>query len=1048
MKSWLQLNGLWRLVNGSDKRPAEKPETKDSSGTILSQAVPLDEDKLDRWETKAERAAGALKTAMSQEVKVLIRDCEDDPVLIWETLKTSFIQQRTAPRFNAYHALLSVEKSDSESLDSLINRVDEHIRVIKSLSPSSFSLDNLYDELAVMAIIRALPHSFDDVVRTISILDKFDKPSVIQSLRNMDQTRNNLSSTTSAFLAAPHPSKHPQKPSTSYTVPSTTPTPSSSQNRGANRPKCDFCSRLGHLEAKCFLREKLMRQISLSSPATAAPASTSPQTAAHAVPEAPQSASIASASAHSSVTSPDAHISSWIADTGASAHMTFNRHWMRNMTPHRIPIRLADGSVIHSEGIGSVQFTAVVHGQEMIPLEFTNVLYVPTLSSNLLSVLYLTMHRSFATLIEKDTLHFIRDNRIHFQAKVSASNSAFLLRDTTPLQQLASLSSISSPIMDLTLWHRRLCHHHFAGIKKLLSGNLVKGLKLDSRADPDLVCEACKAGKMHANPFPISHSRASRPLQLVHSDVHGPVKISTHQGFHYWITFIDDHSHFKAVYLLKRKSEAFAAFKQFKAWAENVTGERLGCLHDDKGGEYMSREFEAFCIDHGIQRQHSVRNRPQQNGVAERANRTMEEGIISMLYESGMPPSFWGEALSSFIHIHNRVTTTALPGSTPHEAFLGIKPDVSMLRVWGCTAYVLIQKDKRPLGSLGSHMEKCVLIGYPQGYKAWKFYNPETKKVIISERADFDEQLFLNKRHSLPPLPSPRLESLLEPSPPVVQLPDILDDALDDSNCSQQPVHGGEKPMHSEQPPVRPETPPSPSFFMTAPTLSSPPVSSSSSPAPVIEPPPTRPQRHRRPREEWLSEQWVVPERYRQFREPTPALPSSDEEDNSDDPLDLLNAHSASVSEPTSYKQSQLRPDGDSWHKACEEEMQAHKLNGTWQIVKLPPGKRAIGSRWFMKVKYNADGSLDRYKARLVAKGYSQRPGFDFKETFAPTVRYTTIRTILAIAALEDLELRSVDISHAYLNGQLEEEIYMKQPEGFEVGGPEYVCKLKSVEAL
>ena len=158
----------------------------------------------------------------------------------------------------------------------------------------------------------------------------------------------------------------------------------------------------------------------------------------------------------------------------------------------------------------------------------------------------------------------------------------------------------------------------------------------------------------------------------------------------------------------------------------------------------MSGEFEAFCIDHGIQRQHSAQNCPQQNGIAERANRTLEEGVISMLYKSGMPLSFWGEALASFVHVHNRVITSTLPDSTPYEAFLGSKPDLSMLCVWGCTAYVLIQKDKRPLGSLGSHMERCVFIGYPQGYKAWKFYCPESKKVIISERADFDEHFFIN----------------------------------------------------------------------------------------------------------------------------------------------------------------------------------------------------------------------------------------------------------------------------------------------------------------
>ena len=353
-----------------------------------------------------------------------------------------------------------------------------------------------------------------------------------------------------------------------------------------------------------------------------------------------------------------------------------------------------------------------------------------------------------------------------------------------------------------------------------------------------------------------------------------------------------------------------------------------------------------------------------------------------MLYESGLPTSFWGEALASFIHVHNRVSTTSVTGMTPHEAFLGSKPDLSMLRVWGCTSYVLIQKDKRPLASLGSHMEKCVFIEYPQGYKAWKFYNPVSKKVLISEKADFDERFFLNKKNSTPQLPPARPDCLLDPSHIPVHLPENLEDNLGDTVSSQKPVHGGDVPACSELPsacpedtsaaPSRPSTPPSPAQFHTAPPLSTPSISSSSSPAPSpAQPPPapTRPQRNRRPRAEWLPEQWTVPQHYRQ---PTPMIQSSSDESDSDDPLDVINVHSASVPEPMSYRQSQSRSDKDSWHQACLEEMEAHKQNGTWQIVKLPPGKHAIGSRWFMKVKYNADGLLERYKARLVAKGYSQ----------------------------------------------------------------------------
>ena len=132
-----------------------------------------------------------------------------------------------------------------------------------------------------------------------------------------------------------------------------------------------------------------------------------------------------------------------------------------------------------------------------------------------------------------------------------------------------------------------------------------------------------------------------------------------------------------------------------------------------------------------------------------------------MLHESGAPPSFWGEALSSFINVSKRFTTAALQGVTSHEAFLGAKQDLSCLCVWGCTAYLclLIQRDKHPLGSLGVHMEKCILIEYPQGYKGWKFYNPQTKKTVISEHANFDERFFMLQRHWIPQLLPPPPDS-------------------------------------------------------------------------------------------------------------------------------------------------------------------------------------------------------------------------------------------------------------------------------------------------
>ena len=160
---------------------------------------------------------------------------------------------------------------------------------------------------------------------------------------------------------------------------------------------------------------------------------------------------------------------------------------------------------------------------------------------------------------------------------------------------------------------------------------------------------------------------------------------------------------------IKAKSDVFDAFKQFKAYAENQSKHRIKILRDDKEGEYMSNALSQFTTECGIERKHTVRARPQQNGVAERANRVLSECLTTMLDESGLPKVFWGEGLGALVHVWNKCPTDAVKNATPYQLWNEVKHDVSHLRVWGCTAYVHIQKDKRE--GLGSHMEKCVFIG-------------------------------------------------------------------------------------------------------------------------------------------------------------------------------------------------------------------------------------------------------------------------------------------------------------------------------------------------
>ena len=584
------MKGLWMLVSGDEAAPAK------------SQAAEL----LD-WKLRAQKAAGVLFLAVEHEQRIHLGGIEDSPVQIWQELEEVHLAKHPRARFNAYDELFTIRKCPEESLQALMNRVEESMRTIKNLRPKDFTLDKLDQELACMALLRSLPEDYNHLTSSLLLLDSLDKQKVHSAFITEEINRSRRSDA----LSTPN-STDALKTSSSTSVQS-----SGQFRRPKNNYKCDYCGRDGHSSKRCHKRMDQLIKDSESSPSTANTAAASASSSST-IPEFAGSASLRSDPSSLDPTSSHAD-SLWCADTGATAHMTPHRHWLHNYQPHRIPICLADNTIVYSSGVGSVLFVPELEGQKERSVEFSNVLHVPKLRNNLLSVLYLTRYKQFSVVILESVMTFIRSGSPLFAAAVNALNSAYLEGTTVPIASIqvnAALSSSTLP-MDTSLWHRRLCHHHYKGIDRILKEDLVSGLVIQSKASPDPICEPCLAGKMHANPFPSSLSRTSRPLELIHSDLHGPLPVHTHSGFRYWVSFIDDYTRFRAVFPLRAKSDTFEAFKAFKSYAENHHGAKIKTLRDDKGGEYMSNAFLQFTTDAGIARQHTVRNRPQQNGVAE-----------------------------------------------------------------------------------------------------------------------------------------------------------------------------------------------------------------------------------------------------------------------------------------------------------------------------------------------------------------------------------------------------------------------------------------------
>lgn len=401
------------------------------------------------------------------------------------------------------------------------------------------------------------------------------------------------------------------------------------------------------------------------------------------------------------------------------------------MRPCLVPVRLGDNSTVWAKAKGDVVFKPSGSRDLVV---FSDVLYVPRLKNNLFSILTAVKKRKMRVVIENDTLDFSKDGNSLFTATIHGTTG--LLDGTTLGNDEAALSVM----VDKSILHDRLGHIGIDRLDTLIEKKLADGVAVKKGTEVKEFCEACILGKQHRRPFPkVSEHRCTEVLGRIHSDLHGPLP-RTAKGHKYWITFTDDHCRFKRTYLLKKKSEAFDKFKIYVAAAENYLGVKVKELRDDKGGEYMSAEFAAWCDARGISRQHTVKGTPQQNGVSERLNRTLAEGVIAMINHAGLSVTFWSTAVLYYTDILNVTPTDSLSDTTSYEVWHKRKPDLSMFKVYGCRAFVNVARADRK--NLDSHTIPCIFLGFAEGYKGWLCYDPATRKTHISRDVIFDETSF------------------------------------------------------------------------------------------------------------------------------------------------------------------------------------------------------------------------------------------------------------------------------------------------------------------
>lgn len=892
-KMALMKDGLWGVVSGTEVRP---PDTEAA--------------KLEKFSKLSDRALAIIVLAIDPSLLYVIGE-PSNPVDVWKKLEDQFQRKTWANKLHLRKQLYSLRLENDGSMQ-------EHIRAMtETFNALSVIGDAITEEDRVVHLLASLPESYAVLVTALEA-----SPEV----PSMEMVTERLLHEERKTKGAEH--GHDSGVEKAMAV----------KWQKKKAPKCYRCGQIGHIKRDCpdgkhKKKSKTSHKVNSTQVDGESDSDGVGLLVCHAL----------SASSRSS--------DRWVIDSGATSHMCNDKSLFKDFVHVEPPedIALGDGHHLKTTGRGTVVLDLELSNGHAKKCTLTDVLYVPELSFSLVSIAKATGNVA-RTVFTSDGCRFQNADGKVVATGTKVGELYYL--NCKRKQQSANVTQDSESSQE-ELWHRRYGHLGTRNLKKLVQEDLVTGLSCAMTEDIG-VCEPCAKGKLHRTKFPTDGGRRSKSvLGLVHSDVCGKMSTQSLGGGEYFLTFIDDKTRYTWVYVLKHKHQVFAKFLEWKAAAENSTGQKLCVLRTDGGGEYTSREFQDYLREQGIRHETTVPKTPEQNGVAERMNRTVVETARCMLAEAELPRTFWAEAVSTAVYLRNRSPTSAVDGMTPYEALTGEKPVVSNLRVFGCLVYAHIPKDERQ--KFDSKARRCVFLGYGTTTKAYRLFDIERRRVFHSRDVIFDES-------------RPGIRKDATTDAPLRQLSNDVDAADSDVESQEETAAHPEEAVG-------------------------------------------RPSREKR-----------QPDRYGEWMYLS--------RDNDSDPTTVCEA----LASPAKPK----------WQAAMNKELESLRENDVWELTELPAGARAVGCKWVFKRKLGVDGSVERYKARLVAQGYTQKHGLDYDETFSPVVRSESVRALIAAAAASNMLLHQMDIVTAFLNGTLDEEVYMKQPDGYVTTGQEHlVCKLK-----